>query len=80
MDILEPLVGALADAKRADSPPLLRLATITSTSPLRVQFDGEATASPKTYKRLGSYSPVLGHRVLAARVGRSWVILGQITA
>lgn len=78
-DILEPLVYALGIAAK---PPRrsLRLATVTNiTSGVSVQFDEEGTASPKKYKRLASYTAVIGHRVLMAKVGSTWVILGQIT-
>jgi len=43
-----------------------------------ILFDGEDTPSGKTYKRLGSYTPVAGDRVLLARVAGTYVILGSI--
>ncbi|AGE60793.1 hypothetical protein LEO2_30 [Bacillus phage Leo2] len=41
-------------------------------------FDGESSPSGKTYKRLGSYNPVAGDRVLLARVANTYVVLGSI--
>jgi hypothetical protein len=58
----------------------LRLATIpgtyTSGRPT-VIFDGEGTASTRTYLYLSSYVPAAGDRVLVAMVGRSGIILGK---
>lgn len=57
-----------------------RLATVTSTSGgVFVQFDGETTASQKSYKRLASYSsPAVSDRVLLIKVGGTYVILGKV--
>lgn len=43
-----------------------------------ILFDGESTASTKTYSYLGSYTPTIGDRVLLISAGTSWVILGKI--
>jgi len=57
-----------------------KLGTVTSTSGgVFVQFDGETTASQKSYKCLASYSsPTVSDRVLLVKVGGSYVILGKI--
>lgn len=51
--------------------------TISGTTG-KVRFDGESTASEKQYKRLASYTPTNGDRVLLAAVSGTYVILGKI--
>lgn len=41
-------------------------------------FDGESTASIRTYPYLSSYVPAANDRVLVAIVGHSGVVLGKI--
>jgi len=57
-----------------------KLGTVTSTSGgVFVQFDGETTASQKSYKRLASYSnPAVNDRVLLIKVGGTYIILGKV--
>ena len=57
-----------------------KLGIVTSTSGgVFVQFDGETTASQKSYKRLASYSsPTVNDRVMMVKIGGSYVILGKI--
>lgn len=43
-----------------------------------VTFDGESTASTKTYPYLSSYTPTAGHRVALIRAGHTWLILGRM--
>lgn len=45
----------------------------------RVKFDGETTASTRTYPYLGNYTPAANDRVLVAMVGSGGVILGKVT-
>ena len=56
-----------------------KLGTVTSTSGgVSVQFDGETTPSTKKYKRLSSYTPAVGDRVLMAEIAGTYVILGKV--
>lgn len=77
---LDPLIFALQKTRESSrSASSFALATITSTTGgLFVRFDGETAASPRSYKRLNTYTPVIGARVLLARVGSTWVVLGSI--
>ncbi len=43
-----------------------------------IRFYGENAASQKPYKYLLSYTPTSGDKVLVARVGKSYVILGKV--
>lgn len=43
-----------------------------------VTFDGESTVSTKAYPYLSPYTPAANDRVLLARVGHGWVILGEV--
>ena len=44
----------------------------------RVRFDGETAATTETYPRLSGYTPVANERVLLARTGSGFVILGKV--
>ena len=44
----------------------------------RVRFDGETAATTETYPRLASYTPVADERVLLARTGSGWIVLGEV--
>lgn len=65
-------------AKESQPPSPFVIGKLTSLDG-RVRFDGEQTASTKQYKMLDTYTPSIGQRVLLARVGGSYVILGGIT-
>ena len=71
-------MGVLVEGQDA---PRFRLGAIasgyTSGRP-QVQFDGESSASTKQYPYLDSYTPAADDRVLVARVGKTWVILGKV--
>lgn len=45
-----------------------------------ILFDGEAADSTRLWPYLASYAPVATDRVLLARVGHGFVILGKVTA
>jgi hypothetical protein len=44
----------------------------------KITFDGEDTPSEKEYSYLAWYVPAVGDKVLLARVGDSWTILGKV--
>jgi hypothetical protein len=73
VDPLDPLLEALPE-----QVVWHRIATVTGTSPLNIQFDGETAASSRTYTRLSSYTPSVGDRVLLSRISSTWVVLGKI--
>lgn len=80
LDPLAPLRDAIAAATTDTSPRVVKLATVTGTSgtSVLVQFDGEAAASTKAYKRLTSYTPTVGNRVVMLAAGPTWVCLGTL--
>lgn len=41
-------------------------------------FDGETTASTRTYPYLSSYVPAANDRVLLIGAGNTWVVLGKV--
>lgn len=43
-----------------------------------VVFDGETTASTRTYPHLSSYAPAANDRVLLIGAGTTWVVLGKV--
>lgn len=63
-----------------DSPVFLlgKIPSGYTTGRPTIQFDGESTASIRTYPYLGSYAPVANDRVMLAAVGHGAVILGKI--
>ncbi len=74
----EELIKDMAGTAKAES--VFRIATVKSVSgtTAKLKFDGETQQSEKTYSRLASYSPAAGDRVLLARTGATYVILGKI--
>ncbi len=56
---------------------MIKWATVTNVSPFNVQFDGELTASPKTYKRLSVYAPVVNDRVVFLVIAGQYLCLGN---
>lgn len=77
-ETLDPLIEALQGVRGKTRSPF-RLGTVTGTTGgVQVQFDGESATSPKAYKRLGSYTPTVGNRVILARVGSTWVVMGAV--
>lgn len=44
----------------------------------RIMFDSSPDLSVKSYPYLSSYTPVANDRVLLARVGHTWVVLGKV--
>lgn len=53
--------------------------TVKSTG-LSILIDGEAESTKKDYLFLGSYIPKANDRVLIARIGSSYVVLGNIAS
>lgn len=78
MGILDPLVGAIRDAKdsRGDGDTALATVTSKSASGYRVRFDGESIASGRDYLALNFAN--VGDRVLMHRAGSTWVMDGPI--
>lgn len=57
-----------------------RMAVVTAYSSGKVYltFYGEETQREKSYKRLSSYSPVVGDTVICAKLNGSYTILGKV--
>lgn len=53
-------------------------ATVVSISPFKVQFDGEDTASSRVYKRLESYSPTIGDKVVFIYQNSLYLCMGKV--
>ena len=58
--------------------PELRFAEVTSTSPLEVRLAGD-NSDIGIDRVVASYTPTTNDRVVLAKVGSSWVILGELT-
>lgn len=52
--------------------------TASSSAGCTILIDGETTATTKKYKRISSYSPAVGDRVLVAEIAGSYVIIGKV--
>lgn len=63
-----------------EQEPAFKLATVTiaSGSNFKIKFDGEEVESQKIYKRLSTYSPQKGDRVLLAVISGTYVVLGKV--
>lgn len=76
-----PLDSIFLPSEDLREPQTFYLATVGSytTAGATLIFDGQTTATTKRYKRLASYTPAAGDRVLVAKISGSYVILGKIT-
>lgn len=55
------------------------MAEITETDPdVKIKIAAEDSAREKAYKRLSSYAPAVGDRVLIASISGTYVILGKV--
>jgi hypothetical protein len=54
------------------------VASVTGST-ATVTIDGEPAASAKRYPSMTAYTPVVGHRVLLARIGSGVLILGRVS-
>lgn len=54
------------------------MATVISVTPFKVKFDGEDTTSSRVYKRLNSYTPIIGDRVIFMYENSLYVCLGKV--
>lgn len=65
---------------KQDKEEVYKIGTVGSVSnnKAKIKFDGEQVQSGKEYICLKSYNPILGERVLLARVKNTYVILGGI--
>lgn len=59
---------------------LATVGTYSSGSGATLIFDGQSQATTKRYKRLSTYTPTAGARVLVAKIGGSYVILGAVVS
>lgn len=54
------------------------MATVVSTNPFKVKFDGEDAASSRVYKRLETYNPVIGDRVVFIYQNSIYMCVGKV--
>lgn len=59
---------------------LLGIVKAIKSTGLSILIDGEAEPTKKDYLFLGSYIPKVNDRVLIARIGSSYVVLGNISS
>lgn len=78
-DVAKILASAIRDAQ-PDGETQLRMATVTAftTGGVTVQFDGEASASTREYKRLEDGQLGVGERAVMLRAGTTWLCIGAI--
>lgn len=74
-DLLETIRGAGPQTEAG-----VRLAEVVSTdsSGTKIKFYGEETASQKKYKRINTYTPASGDKVLMVNVNGSFLIIGKV--
>lgn len=56
----------------------IKFATVTSSSPFNIKFDGETVPSTRVYKRLSSYTPVNNDRVAVLLIAGIYLVLGKV--
>lgn len=82
-NLLLPLLGGSLDPASAQEKPVesrFGWATITSTAPLRIRKDGEASELPMTPEVIGGLSGGIGTRVWCQYFGLRVLVLGSGTA
>jgi hypothetical protein len=71
-------LGIIKEGKPAPAFAFGKIDSAYSSGRPKVIFDGETAASTKTYPYLSSYTPSANDRVILARAGGSYVVLGKI--
>ncbi|MDB1980078.1 hypothetical protein PMZ73_21055 [[Clostridium] symbiosum] len=61
----------------SESFRMAEVAALSGGRPI-VKFYGETKNSQKAYKYLSGYSPVVGDKVIMAKIGGTYVILGKV--
>lgn len=56
------------------------ISSYTSGEGVKLTIDGESAPTAKNYMFLGSYTPVVGDRVLIEEISGSYVVLGKVVA
>lgn len=66
--------------KLGKTTEVFRMATVTNIKDGKVYltFYGEEIQREKDYKRLASYTPSVGDKVLVAKLNKSYTILGKV--
>ena len=75
--ITEQAVAVVARRRDLDPVRLGTISDLRQDGPI-VLLDGETIPASRPYRRLDSYAPAIGDRVLLIRAGRSWIIAGKI--
>lgn len=57
---------------------MIKYATVMTTAPFAIKFDGETVTSTTIYKRLGSYAPVVNDRVAVLLADGNYLVLGKV--
>lgn len=70
----------ITTAAPSEPPSAFELGTVTTLAGPLVTFDKDLIETPSPIQVTNGYSPVLGDRVILARVGNSWVIIGSVAA
>lgn len=63
-----------------DTPYRLASITAIGSGGVSVRFEGEDTASDKTYTVVQSYRPTLGDRVVMLNISGTYIVLGSVGA
>ncbi|HLS53297.1 MAG TPA: hypothetical protein VK031_04940 [Tissierellaceae bacterium] len=74
----DEFLGIVKDNRKEVNFKLGVVADLFGNGTAKITFDGETEASTKQYSYLSSYKPKKGDRVLLAKVGGTYVILGNL--
>ena len=68
------------DVKYKGRDSAFRMAVVTAVQDARpvIRFSGETKPSQKPYKRLATYTPAVGDKVILAKLGGSYVRLAKV--
>lgn len=68
----------LQTEQAAETRPFLMGVVNSITGGLYIKLDGETDARTKSFAILASYTPIVGHRVLVAKISGTYVVLGRV--
>lgn len=57
---------------------IFKFGVVSAVNPFKVRYDGESVVSEYSPKRLGSYTPNLGDRVIVIKIKSVYLCLGKV--
>lgn len=72
------MANALQNNNETSTSFKMAVVSAVSGDGVSIIFNGEESQREKKYKRLASYNPTVGDKVLVAKLNKSYTILGKV--